>query len=171
MNSTKIRNQIRAALFAAIIAVLSIFTIPTPAGIPLTLQTFAVALSGFCLGRKYGIEAVIIYLTVGAIGLPIFSGMTGGLGKLFDVTGGYIFGFIPLAAMCTKNKSHLKNVLFSCVGLVLCHTVGIFWLSIIANTNPISAAITTSLPFLPKDILSIATAYGISCIISKRMRV
>ena len=165
------KNQIRAALFAAIIAVLTLISIPTPTGIPLTFQTFAIALSGFFLGSKYGTEAVLIYLAVGTMGLPVFSGMTGGIGKILGVTGGFLVGFIPMSALCGIKKSHIKNLVSAFSGLMICHLFGIFGFAFVSKSDLLSAFSASSLPYLFKDILSVAAAYAVSVLTEKRIKI
>ena len=164
------KNQIRAALFASMIAIITLISIPTPAGIPLTFQTFAVSLSGFTLGRKYGLEAVMIWLTVGIIGLPVFSGMTGGLGQILGITGGFLVGFIPLVLFCGNEYTHAANILLAIAGLIICHTTGIIWFMFTAETNLATAIITTSIPYIIKDIISVIIAYGTAQVLKKRIK-
>lgn len=92
MNRT-LKELILAAEFAAIISVLSQMTIPFGL-VPLTGQTFAIGLTATFLGRKLGLISVVVYLLLGLIGLPVFSGMTGGIAVLFGPTGGYLIGFL-----------------------------------------------------------------------------
>ena len=87
-------------MFAAITSILSIVTIPTPIGVPFTLQTFAMALCGLVLGKKYGTLSTVLYVLLGLVGVPVYAGMTAGPGVLFGVTGGYIFGFILMTFFC-----------------------------------------------------------------------
>ncbi|MDD3970645.1 MAG: biotin transporter BioY, partial [Clostridia bacterium] len=87
-------------MFTAIIAVMSQLAIPMPSGVPATLQTLAIVITGLILGVKAGTVSVGLYITIGAIGLPVFSAFRSGLGTLFGVTGGFIFGFIPFVIMC-----------------------------------------------------------------------
>lgn len=93
------RKLVYVALFAALTAVLSQISIPLPSGVPLTLQTFAVAFAGFFLGWKYGLAAIGVYVALGACGAPVFAGFTGGAYKLIGVTGGFIWGFSPLSRL------------------------------------------------------------------------
>ena len=79
------------ALFAVIIAVCSWISIP--AAVPFTLQTFAVFTAVGVLGGKRGTLCVLVYLLLGAFGVPVFAGFSGGLGAVFGMTGGYLFGF------------------------------------------------------------------------------
>ena len=91
---------ITAALFTAITAVLSQTAIPTPFDVPLTLQTFAVALCGYVLGVKWGLASIAAYILLGTVGVPVFSGFRGGVQVLFGATGGFIFGFLFLTGLC-----------------------------------------------------------------------
>ena len=108
----KIKNIAFAALFTGILAVISQVYIPF--SLPLTFQIFAVALCGYTLGAKWGTASMLVYIILGAIGLPVFSGFKGGFGVLFEITGGFIIGFIPLVFFCglaTKtNKKILKII-------------------------------------------------------------
>lgn len=167
MNNT-VKKQLLSAFFAATISVMSLIVIPSPTGIPITLQTFAVSLCGLMLGWKYGTLSVIIYLTAGLLGLPVFSGLTGGIGTLFGVTGGFLIGFLPLAIGCGISEKMPQKILFSALGLLVCHLVGILWFTISTESNILIALSTVSLPYIIKDIISVFAAYMISRIIHKR---
>ena len=95
-----IRTICFVGMFAAITSVLSIITIPTPWGVPFTLQTFAIALSGYVLGKIYGTFATLIYIILGLIGVPVYAGMSAGAGVLAGPTGGYLWGFIIMTFFC-----------------------------------------------------------------------
>lgn len=95
-SSYKLRMMIISALFAAIIGVLAQVTVPLPL-VPITGQTLAIGLAATILGARYGTLSVLIYLCMGAIGIPVFAQMSGGLGILVGPTGGYLIGFIPTA--------------------------------------------------------------------------
>ena len=86
------------SIFAAIIAVCAQVSLPMPYGVPLTLQTFAIQLAGVVLGPKKGALAALVYITLGAVGVPVFAGFTGGMGIVLGVTGGFILSF-PLLAL------------------------------------------------------------------------
>ena len=111
------------ALFVAVMAVCSWISIP--ATVPFTLQTFGVFLSVGLLGGKRGSLAVLVYLLLGAVGLPVFSGFTGGIGHLLGPTGGYIIGFIFSALlMWLAERLFGKSVAVLAVsmsaGLIVC---------------------------------------------------
>ena len=89
----RLRKMAAAGVFCALLAVVSQLVIPLPAGIPLTFQVLAVALCGCCLGWKWGTVSVLVYLLLGGVGLPLFSGFGGGIGWLLGPTGGFLWGF------------------------------------------------------------------------------
>ena len=115
--SSKTQSIAMIGMFTAVLAVLSILQIPMPSGVPITLQTFAVALCGYCLGKKNGTLCVALYLILGFVGVPVFTGMTAGIGKLFGYTGGFLYGFLFLAFFCGLG-SQLKN---HAVGVLVVH--------------------------------------------------
>ena len=130
------------------LAVLSQIAVPTPWNIPFTLQTFGVALCGYLLGPWYGTASIFVYIALGAVGVPVFSGFKGSIGVLAGMTGGYILGFLFMALLCGlvwKTKSIPALVLVSAAGLLLCHLFGAVWFA--------------SLPYLIKDMVSMAGAY------------
>lgn len=144
------------ALFAVIIAIMSWISIPTPLGVPVTLQLFAVSLCGFMLGTRRGTVTVALYILLGAVGLPVFSSMQGGFGVLLSATGGFIWGFVPLSFFCGTAKKG-----FCFLGLAFCYIIGILQLSLVGGGGILSAALT-SLPFLIKDTLLVVAAKQIS---------
>lgn len=149
-------------MFAAVTAVLSILTIPTPWGVPFTLQTFSVALCGYVLGWKYGTVSTILYLLLGLVGVPVYAGMKAGPGVLFGPTGGYLFGFILMTLLCGLAMERAKSfalVWLSALGLACCHIPGIIQLKLVAHMEWGAAALTGSVPYLLKDVLSVAGAY------------
>ena len=93
----KTKDMAYIALMAVLISVCSWLSVP--AAIPFTMQTYAVFTALLLLGGRRGSIAVAVYIALGAIGLPVFSGFAGGIGKLMGPSGGYIFGFM-LTALC-----------------------------------------------------------------------
>lgn len=156
-----IRDLVYIAFSASLIAIFSQFIIPLPSGVPLTLQTFMVALTGYVIGFK-GSIAVLIYIAIGAVGVPVFTGFQGGLGTLFGITGGFIIGFIPLAFFCgiEKRKIHFK-IIFGLIGIILCHVLGVIRFSEYSGDIK-SAFFAVSLPYIVKDIVSVTLAAVIS---------
>ena len=167
MNQQKLSTEsiVTTGMFTAIVAVLSILQIPMPNGIPITLQTFAVALCGIVLGWKQGTLCVFLYVLLGAIGIPIYAGMTAGLGKLFGVTGGFLIGFLPMTALCgLKRDSYNKilPILLGIIGLTICHICGGIQYSFLTGNHLLHSMMVVSVPYLAKDILSTVGAYLVS---------
>ena len=151
------RDLVYIALMTAILAVLAQFSIPMPTGTLLTLQTFAVALCGSVLGLRKGLASVGIYLLLGAVGIPVFASFRGGLGVLAGVTGGFLIGFLPLAAACGwgRDKKMLPGFIAGLLGLALCHIIGVIWGSKVSATPLGPSFLMFSAPYFLKDALSI----------------
>lgn len=120
MRNERLRWLLLSAIFAAITAVLSQLTIPLPL-IPITAQTLAVGLTATILGSRYGTVALVIYVLLGAIGLPVFTEASGGLQVLVGKTGGYIFGFIVTAYV---TGLYLEKTSFTFVNAVIANIIG-----------------------------------------------
>lgn len=158
------------ALFAGLIAICSWISIP--ATVPFTLQTFGVFMAVGLLGGKRGSLAVLVYILLGAIGLPVFSGFTGGLGILFNTTGGYIIGFYfsALAMWGIETlfgRKPVVQILSMIVGLIICYVLGTIWFMAVylRSTGPVSVGTVLAwcvIPFIIPDLLKIALAYVLS---------
>ena len=110
MEKNKLKGMVFASLFAALTAAVAWFKIPLPfTPVPITLQTLVVLLSGAMLGAYYGALAMILYITVGALGLPVFAGGGSGFGALLGPTGGYLFSY-PIAAFVIGKMLEKKNL-------------------------------------------------------------
>ena len=170
MKNNRVFHTVLCALMTALTVILSQIAIPTPFGIPLTLQTFAVCLCGFVLGIRYGTASMILYVLMGAIGLPVFFGFHGGISCIIaEPTGGFILGFIPLALMCGLKKhlhyqkhGRLISLTLATVGIITCHIFGILLYSAITHIPFLAATAVVSLPFITKDVISCVLAYFIS---------
>lgn len=164
----KIKDLVLIGVFAAVTAVMSQISIPLPFGVPLTLQTFAVALCGYFLGSKKSVLSVLVYILLGAVGAPVFSGFKGGFSVLLSVTGGFIVGFVPLTLLCGINTKKIPvRLVLGAAGIISCHIFGILQYALIMGINPIESFLTVSAPFLIKDFISVATAMFAAIAISK----
>ena len=162
-----------SAIFTAIILIISQFSIVTPIGIPITFQVFAIALAGYVLGAKLSIFSVLCYLILGLVGIPVFSGFMGGAQYVFGLTGGFIFGFIPLSFFCGLSKdcnSNFKCFIFGIIGLFICHLFGIIQYIFITDTPLFVAFISISFPYFFKDLLLVFLALIISTKINKYIK-
>ncbi len=153
------------ALFVAIIAVVSQISIPVSV-IPVTMQTFAVSLCGFVLGKKSSVIAILTYLALGSVGAPVFASFNGGFQVLLSYTGGFLWGFVPFVLLCSLSKSK-SAIIFSILGLLLCHLLGIIQYSLVSETSIWLSFVVVSLPYLIKDIILVVLAYLLSIRVNK----
>lgn len=153
-------DLVMIGVFAAIIGVLSQIAIPMPTGVPVTLQTFAVALCGYFLGAKKGMAAVFVYIMLGAVGAPVFTGFKGGFACIGGLTGGFIYGFLAMVLLCglpIKNK-YLKIAL-GMAGVTALHFFGVLQYSLLTENGFIQSILLVSAPYLIKDFISVVLGY------------
>ena len=157
---TPIRELCRMSLFAAIIAVCAQVSIPMPYGVPMTLQTFAVPLAGLVLGMKNGTSAALIYIILGAAGVPVFAGFTGGPGIIFGRTGGFILSFplMALTAGAGANKKNIQLILWLAAGAIINFACGMLMFSFVTSNNLIISFTYVVLPFIPTAVVKIIMA-------------
>ena len=152
----------RVALMAAFTAVAAQIAIPLEP-VPFTLQVLAVVLTGLLLGPRYGALAMAIYLLVGAVGIPVFSGFRGGLGILFGDTGGYLLAY-PLAAALAgvaagavanapRRRALIVGFLWGSLALAVIYALGAAWLMVLAGLSPGAV-----LPFVVFDLIKVGLA-------------
>ena len=159
----------RTALMAAVTAVAAQITIPLPfSPVPFTLQVLAVILSGLLLGPRHGALAQVVYVLVGAVGVPVFAQFSGGLGVVLGPTGGYLLSY-PLAATiaglaahaaanATRRRALLASFVWGCAGLAIISALGATWLVVVTQL-PFAAALAQGvLPFVPFDLVKVALA-------------
>ncbi len=129
----KIFHTIDITYIGAAVALITICSwISIPTTIPFTLQTFAVMLAVLLLGGMRGTIAITVYILLGAVGVPVFSGFTGGISRLMGPTGGYIIGFLGTALVMWAFEKILGKKLWVYItaiilGLVVCYTFGTVW--------------------------------------------
>lgn len=157
------------AMFTAIMAVCSWISIP--AMVPFTLQTFGVFLAVGVLGGKRGTLSILVYLLLGAAGVPVFAGFSGGPSVLFGNTGGYIIGFLFSALVMWVMEQFLGKkrwvlALSMLLGLLVCYIFGTAWFMFIYGKNTGEIGLMTALgwcvfPYIIPDLLKIALALAI----------
>ena len=159
-----LRDSVLILLGTLIVALLAQVKIPLPlTPVPLTGQTFAVLLVGATLGSKRGVLSMLLYITLGAFGLPVFAGGASGLTYLSGPTLGYLIGFV-LAAFVTGllaerglERSVRTSLLPFLLGTIIIYICGVAWLSIVLGS--FSKAIMAGLvPFLMGDLLKLLAA-------------
>lgn len=159
-------------LMTAITCILGPMSIPIPVSpVPISLTNFVLFLTIYVLGMKLGTLSYIIYLCLGAVGLPVFSSFSGGLGKLAGPTGGYLIGFIFLALIqgALMERFPGKNtaaVVGMIIGNLVCYAFGTVWLAGQMELNFVAALGVGVIPYLPGDAVKIV----ISAIIGPKLR-
>lgn len=160
-SSFTIREIVLVGMFAAVLAVISQISLPMPTGVPITIQVFGVALVGAVLGAPLGTVATLVYILLGAVGLPIFAGFKGGLGHIVGVTGGYIWAWPFMTFLCgirpstgSKKTNLAVSIVLALIGLAIVEIIGGIQWHFIGGSMSLKAIAAYSLTaFVPKDIV------------------
>ena len=176
--SEKTRSMVYVALFAVLMAVCA--WISVPAAVPFTMQTFAVFLAVGVLGGRRGTLAVVVYILMGAVGMPVFSHFTGGLGVLFQATGGYILGFLFTALIqwgmeALPGRKPWVRITSMILGLLACYAFGTVWFMILytRNTGAIglgAALLWCVVPYIIPDLVKMALALTLTRLLRKALK-
>ena len=151
------------ALGAALIAVCAWITIPFT--VPFTMQLFAVFFVLTVLGGRNGTIAIAIYLLLGTIGIPVFSGFKAGVGVLIGMTGGYLVGMLLIGIVYWIVTKLIKKTIASelgafAIGLILCYAFGTLWFSVLNDGKTFGASLMICVvPFIAPDVLKLGLAY------------
>lgn len=164
------KDMAYVAIMAVVIAICSWISIPTT--VPFTLQTFAVFLAVGVLGGRRGTFAVLVFILLGAVGVPVFAGFQGGIGVLLGTTGGYIIGFLLSALLywaMTQALGEKTPVMVAAMvlGLIVCYAFGTAWFMVVYARNSGAIGLGTALgwcvfPFIIPDLVKIALAVGLT---------
>lgn len=173
MERKKVKGMTNTALMAALLCVLGPIIIPMQP-IPFSMQVFAVFLAVCILGAKNGTIAVVMYLLIGIIGVPVFAGFSGGAGCILAPAGGFLIGFVPMAIISgifiDKFPNHIViQFIGMFLGLVVLYIFGTAWL-IILTKFPLEKALRAAVyPFVALDSIKGIIAMLISRIVKKRL--
>ncbi len=166
MYNKTVKTAVETAMLSALICVCSLLYIPMT--VPITMQTFAVFFAMLYLGGRGASLAVLIYIAIGALGVPVFSGFSGGIGRLFDMSGGFIFGFLfaSLVFWLLEKIPHRQTVRHAAISmsisLVIIYIFGTVQYSLISGTPILSSFLVCAVPFIIPDIIKISLAYTVS---------
>ena len=149
--SETLRRLTVCSVFAALLSVAAPLTIPA-GPIPITLAIFFLFLCGGLLGPVDGLITLTVYVALGTVGVPVFSGFQGGYSVLIGPTGGFLLGYFPcvLFAGLGRNRSRLRP-LFFLLGLLSCYLFGAAWFGLATGNDPLSVLKLAVLPFLLPD--------------------
>ena len=156
-SANKTKTMALIGVMAAVTCILGPLSLAIPVSpVPISLTNLAVYFAIYVLGMKRGTISYCIYLLLGLIGLPVFAAFTGGAGKLFGPTGGYLIGFIFMALMV--------------LGTAVCYVFGTAWLAYTAHMGFAAALAAGVIPFIPGDLVKIIIAMIAGPIIRKQLK-
>lgn len=155
-----IRHLTHAGLFAALLAICAWICIPV-GDLPITLQTCGVFLALLCLGGKWGTLSILIYLLLGAVGLPVFSAFQGGFGVLLGPTGGFLRGFL-LSGLVYWALERLNKPAALICGMLTCYLCGCLWFLHWSGGGFGFVLLRCVIPYLIPDGLKLALAWQLS---------
>ena len=166
VDNQKIRTKqmVLIALMTAVTCVLGPLSIPLPfSPVPISLTNFAIFLAIFILGMKNGTISFIIYLLLGAVGVPVFSSFRGGFQVLAGPTGGYLIGFIFLALIMGFALDHfdrklVPTIIGMIIGMAVCYAFGTVWLAKLLSLSFKEGLMMGVIPYLPGDAAKIIIA-------------
>lgn len=170
------RDMTLIALMAVLICVCTWICIPSP--VPFTLQTLGVFAAVELLGSRRGFWSVAAYLLMGAAGLPVFSGMTGGLGVLLGQTGGYLWGFLAIPLLCQGvtallGQGKAARISGMLLGLAACYALGTAWFVFVSDAGVADWTVALSvcvLPFVIPDAVKMMLAMMLARTLKHRVR-
>ena len=162
----KVQDLTRIALLVAMNCVSAYIIIPVPFSMsPIALQTLLVNIVALLLPVKQAFLVMLVYLLLGLAGVPVFTGGTGGPGKLFGPTGGYIWGFLPAVVLMAVLRGKKYNfwrygAVTLCVGIPVIYVAGLWQLMWLTGINFWEAFLMGAAPFLPGDVIkALGAAY------------
>lgn len=173
LTNNKTRDLIRIALFAALIAVSSYIIIPLPfSPVPVTAQAMFIMLAGSLLSVRHAAASLGVYLLLGIVGMPVFSGGRAGLGVLAGPTGGYLIGFfmgaVFIAWFVRGRKSFTYFLIANSLGgIVIVYLLGVSWLNFSTGMGYYAAFLNGALPFIIGDVFKVFAASVIAVRLAK----
>ena len=161
-----LRMTVYASLFAALTAAGAFLAIPI-GPVPIVLQNFFIFLTALLLGPRWAAASVAVYLLSGALGLPVFAGGTGGIGRFIGPTGGYLIGYLPavwIIGWIAETGRHRAafDLIGMCCGASIVYLFGVPWLKVLTGMSWATAVSVGLFPFLIGDALKIAAAVPIA---------
>lgn len=163
------RGLALAAMMAGLTAVLAYVRIPLPISpVPVSAQTLGTMLAGSVLGARLGAASQLVYVLMGALGLPVYAGGAGGLSVLLGPTGGYLVGFVLGAYvtgwMASSSRAGAARLLMAHLvgGVLVPYAVGVLQLALVTGMNLPQAVAAGALPFLAGDAVKVVVATAVA---------
>lgn len=178
MRTQKSFDLVEVALMSGVLCVIAPFTVPAPfSPVPFSFALFGVYLAALLLGAGKGTLCVLVYLILGAVGLPVFAGFSGGAGVLFGPTGGYLLGYLICALLTgaltqRKEYSFFGYALILGTGTLFCYAIGTLWFVWIMGTTYTftEALLICVVPYLAVDVIKILAAAAVAPPVKKIVR-
>ena len=177
-NFFNLKDMVLMALFAALTCVLAPLAVPI-GPVPISLTNLVIYFSLYVLGWQRATITYIVYLLLGLVGLPVFSGFEGGVGKVAGPTGGYLIGFIFMAIVCgllmqVKKDKKIVNIVFCVVGMLIgtaiAYAFGTMWFCYSTGTGLGAAMALCVIPFIPGDLIKIAIAAVVAPTVANQIK-
>ena len=160
------------AVMTAVTCILAPMSIPI-GPVPISLTNLVIYIALYLLGWKMGTVSYLIYMLIGLVGVPVFSGFSGGFAKLAGPTGGYIIGFTFMAVISgiviEKSENRLIQILGMIVGTAVCYALGTAWFCHLMSSTVAEALGLCVIPFIPGDLIKILIAVAAGPVIRKRV--
>lgn len=175
---THLKDMVLMALFAAITCVLAPLAVPI-GPVPVSLTNFVIYVSVYVLGWHRATVTYVVYLMIGLVGLPVFSGFQGGIGKMAGPTGGYLIGFTFTAVIAglfveLQKEKTLINRIWGIVGMILgtivAYGLATVWFCYSTGTGLVAALALCVFPFIPGDLVKMAVAVTIAPMVAGQIR-
>ena len=181
MKKFTVKTIVLCAMFAALCCATAPISITLPGGVPISLQTAALFLAALLLGPLYGFVAVLVYVLLGAVGLPVFAGFSGGIGSLVGMSGGFIMSW-PFAALLAgfiyfkfgRNKKgvvkYAEMIVAMLLGSVVIYVVGLTQFIFLTKMSIQASLLACMVPFIPGDLLKMVLVAIIVPVLEKAMK-
>ena len=176
----KTKDLTLIAIATALTCALSPLSIPIGI-VPIALTNLVLLLNTYVLGYRKALIACLLYIIIGAVGIPVFANFSGGIGILTGPTGGYIIGYILMVTQITvmrkaryddlieKYENRLIHIIAMIIGTALCYTLGTAWFCFVMNSSLSSALAICVIPFIPFDLIKILIVIIIGPVINRRL--
>ena len=164
------------ALCTAVMVIMAQISIPMPMGVPMTMQTFAVTLAAVVLGAKKGALSAFVYILLGAVGLPVLAGFTGGIQYFAGPTGGFLISFPLMAFVIGLGVDRFREVkggFILCLigGTIVNYVIGVLMFCLLMDSSVMTAVSACVLPFVPTAVIMAVLASVIGLKIRGRLGV